>query len=28
VGALIAGATYVLVLGGEETAPLEEATKA
>ncbi len=28
VGALIAGATYVLVLGGEEAAPLEEATRA
>ena len=28
VGALIAGATYVLVLGGEGAAPLEEATQA
>ncbi|HEX6148919.1 aquaporin Z [Nocardioides sp.] len=28
VGALIAGVTYVLLLGGEEAAPLEEATRA
>ena len=28
VGALIAGVTYALVLGGEEAAPLEEATQA
>jgi aquaporin Z len=28
VGALIAGATYVVLLGGEDAAPLQEATQA